>query len=303
MRKRFETVWAIRPEAIGTVARLVSREMAGSSAPVQTTGGDGKTVLAGSSWEAPVPSTKGAQGNKTAIIPIQGVLTSDGPRYYGSNYSDISAAVEKAVSDPDIARIILSVDSPGGEVTGLPETAAIIAKAAKMKPVTAMVEGAAASAAYWLASQAGDITVTPSGEVGSVGVRMMHVDMSGALEADGIKVTELHSGDYKTEWSPYHPLSDDAKANMNARIQANHADFIADVSRGRGARASTSIRAARFGEGRMFSSKAALENGMVDKVQATRDFYASVTASKPAPRCAGRSVQRARLELEKLRTV
>ncbi len=82
---------------------------------------------------------------------------------------------------------------------GLPETAAIIAQVAKVKPVSAMVEGTAASAAYWLASQASDVTITPSSEVSSVSVRMMHLDVSKAMEDAELKVTELYSGDFKTE--------------------------------------------------------------------------------------------------------
>ncbi len=154
-------------------------------------------------WEAAAPSTRmvGSRGEKAAIIPVQGVLTQDGPAYYGTNYQTIADAAEKAAADPDVKRIVLAVDSPGGSVTGLPETAAVLAAVAKIKPMSAVVEGVAASAAYWLTSQASDITLTPSGEVGSVGVRMMHVDQSRALDDAGITVTELHSGDFKTEWS------------------------------------------------------------------------------------------------------
>lgn len=295
MRKRFESVWAIRPEAALTVVRLMSREMA-SGAPQAI--GTGNAVMAGTQWEASKPTVRGTGPNKLAVVPIQGVLTNDGPSYYGTNYATIADAVEKALADPEVQRIILSVDSPGGEVTGLPETAALLANAAKVKPVSAMVEGAAASAAYWLASQASDITLTPSGEVGSVGVRMMHVDMSKMLENEGYKVTELHSGDFKTEWSPYQPLSADAQADMNRRLKASHDKFIAAVSVGRGNRTSASIRRANFGEGRMLSAEDALAAGMVDKLQPTRDFYQGLTPPKAAP---GRSVQRARLELEKIK--
>ncbi|MGI4755930.1 MAG: S49 family peptidase, partial [Janthinobacterium lividum] len=281
MRKRFESVWAIRPEATLTVVRLMSREMAASDSPHATSTADGKSVMLGTKWEAAGPTMRGSGGNKVAVVPIQGVLTNDGPSYYGSSYRTIADAVEKAAADPDVKRIVLSVDSPGGEVTGLPETAAVIAAAAKRKPVSAIVEGAAASAAYWLTSQASDITLTPSGEVGSVGVRMMHVDMSKMLEKDGITVTELHSGDFKTEWSPYAPLSGDAKADMQARLADSHKQFLQAIANGRGSRASRDVTAKRYGEGRMFSSGAALKAGLVDKVQSSRDFY-SGSAGIPA---------------------
>ncbi len=269
----------------------MTRELASSGTP----GPDTTT----SAWQAAKPTVRTSDAGKIAIVPIQGVLTPDGPATYGSNYQDISSSVEQAANDPDVKAIILSVDSPGGQVTGLPETAGVIAAAAKVKPVHAIVEGASASAAYWLTSQASSITVTPSGEVGSVGVRMMHVDLSKALENEGIKITELSAGNYKTEWSPYQPLTEDAQANMNARIQANYRDFVAAVSGGRGTRATAAIKRANFGQGRMLSATDALAAGMVDRLQPTRDFYAGLTRPKALP---GRSAQRARLDLEKIRT-
>ncbi len=237
---------------------------------------------------------------KVAVIPIQGVLTNDGPGYYGSNYQTIANAAEKAAADPDVKYIVLSVDSPGGEVTGLPECAAVIAQVAKVKPVHAMVEGASASAAYWLTSQASDIALTPSGEVGSVGVRMMHVDMSKMLDSEGYKVTEMHSGDFKTEWSPYKPLSVEAQADMQKRLDASHQDFLGAIARGRGGRVSQALRATRYGEGGMHSAKEALAGGLVDRIQPAREFYQGIAP----PASSGGSLgapRRARLELQRLK--
>jgi signal peptide peptidase SppA len=224
-------------------------------------------------WRAARPSQRGEGKTRTAIIPVQGVLSKDGPARYGSNYEDIADAVEKAAADPSVKRIVLSVDSPGGEVTGLSETAQVVAQAAKVKPVSAIVEGQAASAAYWLTSQASDITLTPSGEVGSVGVRMMHADVTKMLEDQGIKVTELSSGNFKTEWSPYTPVSDEAKADMQERLEAVHGNFVNDVAKGRGLRATADSHKSRFGEGRMLSAEAALRGGLVDRLESTHQFY------------------------------
>ena len=300
MRKRFETLWAIRPEATMTVLRLIARDMA-ATPPV--TDGNGKVVMVGTSWTAAKPTVQGPTGNKVAVIPVQGVLTNDGPSYYGTNYQTIADPAEKAAADPDVKRIILSVDSPGGEVTGLPETAAVLARVNAVKPISAIVEGASASAAYWLTSQASDITLTPSGEVGSAGVRMMHVDMSQMLANEGYKVTEMHSGDFKTEWSPYQTLSDDAKADMQTRLDASHRDFINAVSKGRGGRVSAETKRSRFGEGRMFSSTDALKQGLVDRVQPTREFYQALTATSQTRPSFGatRDARAARLSLERVR--
>jgi signal peptide peptidase SppA len=233
-------------------------------------------------WEAARPSQKGEGRTKVAVIPVQGVLTKDGPRWLGNSYESIVDAVEKAAADPSVKRIVLSVDSPGGEVIGLPETAQVLAQAAKVKPVSAIVEGQAASAAYWLTSQASDISLTPSGDVGSVGVRMMHADVTKMLADQGIKVTELSSGDFKTEWSPFNPVTDEAKADMRERLEDVHNDFINAVAAGRGVRATADSRNSRFGEGRMLSAEAALRGGLVDRLESPHQFYKRVlTPSLP----------------------
>jgi signal peptide peptidase SppA len=239
----------------------------------------GLNVTAGmdaATFEATKPYTLGSGELKTTIIPVQGVLTKDGPSYYGSSYDGITTALDAAGSDKNVKRIVLAVDSPGGEVNGLPETAAVLSQVAKVKPVSAIVEGTSASAAYWLTSQAHDITLTPSGEVGSVGVRMMHVDISKMLGDMGYKVTELYSGDFKTEWSPYKPLTEEAVSDMQPRLNTVHQDFINAVAGGRGNRASAEIASKRFGEGRMFSAKDALTHGLVDKLLSSNDFYKAI---------------------------
>jgi signal peptide peptidase SppA len=274
-------LWAILPDALARVL---------------------KGQWLSSDWLAAKPSTEHRGPHKIAIIPIQGVLSKDGPSWMGSNYDTITDAVEKAGADPAVKRVVLAVDSPGGEVTGLPETAAVLAQVAKVKPVSAMVEGTAASAAYWLTSQASDVTLTPSGEVGSVGVRMMHVDVSKMLEDAGYKVTELYSGNFKTEWSPFKPLSDDAIGDMQTRLSAAHNDFLTGVANGRGNRVSAEMRRTRMGEGRMFGADKAVSHGLVDKIQTGREFYRSIVPVQEEPsapaRC-GFGLQRARIAVER----
>ncbi len=278
--------WAIQPEAITGLISIALRPDASHS------------------WIAAKPSFKGRGSDKVAIIPIQGVLSKDGPEWFGTSYDTITSAAERAAEDPDVKHIVLSVDSPGGEVTGLPETAAVIGQVAKHKPVSAIVEGTSASAAYWLTSQARDVTLTPSGEVGSVGVRMMHVDISKMLENEGYKITELSSGMFKTEWSPYKPLTDEAVADMQPRLESVHQDFLNAVTSGRGPRASEDIKTQRFGEGRMFSAKDALSHGLVDRLQSTHDFYKAVLPTQEEDATRGPfGLSRRRLEIERQRFV
>jgi len=105
---------------------------------------------------------------------------------------------------------------------------------------------------------------TPGGDVGSVGVYIMHVDHSKALEAEGVKVTMVHAGKHKVEMAPYSPLSDEAKAELQTRVDAIEGKFHAALRRNR----DTSLDDVRsnYGQGRVVSAERALQLGMIDRV-------------------------------------
>jgi signal peptide peptidase SppA len=210
--------------------------------------------------EARVPQPKAAQSLGAGQVGIFGVLGQN-DWFVDSDYSAIRASVRRALADPSVRTVDLLIDSPGGSVLGLPETAEVIHAANRVKPVRAHVVGIAASAAYWLASQASSITLTPSGEVGSVGVLDLHADISKALDNAGVKLTAVTAGEHKVERAPFTPLSDDAKAHMQTEVNRWYGDFLSAIRRGRGARVSSS---SNYGGGRMLGSREALAAGMVD---------------------------------------
>lgn len=220
-------------------------------------------------------------GRKAAIIPILGPLcSSEGDAYWegGTTYAFIQDAITRAMADQQVAEIFLLVDSPGGEVLNCPETAEMIYQANKIKPVTALVTGIAASAAYYLASQATQIILTPSGEVGSVGVIWMHFDVTGLMTNLGVKVTEMVASDHKMDFSPFRPLSDEAKADGLAIVNTMYEDFLAAVERGR----PHADKADKYGNGRMLMANDALAAGMVDAVAPIRDVFAARIATNKA---------------------
>ena len=212
--------------------------------------------------EARAPMMARAPKLTAGQIGIFGVLGQN-DWFADSDYSAIRADLKRALADPSVKTIDLFIDSPGGSVLGLPETADAIHAANRQKPVRAFVTGIAASAAYWLASQASTVSLTPSGEVGSVGVLDLHADISKALDVAGVKITAVTAGEHKTERAPFNALSDDAKAHMQTEVNRWYADFLSAIRRGRGARVSAD---SNFGAGRMLSSGAALAAGMVDFV-------------------------------------
>jgi signal peptide peptidase SppA len=216
-------------------------------------------MLAGPEVRNSQPRTQPFASGKVGIFGVLGQSDS----FADTDYADVRASVKRQLADPSVRTIDLVIDSPGGSVLGLPETADAIHAANRVKPVRAFVTGIAASAAYWLASQASTITLTPSGEVGSVGVLDLHADISKALESSGVKITAVVSDPKKVERAPFTALTDDARAHMQSGVNAWYGDFLSAVKRGRGLRA---FAGGNFGGGRMLNSRDAFALGMVDFV-------------------------------------
>lgn len=214
----------------------------------------------------------------TAVIPVHGVIT---PRADlmtemsgGTSVDRLRRSFLDAVDDKAVSAIVLDVSSPGGMTDMIPELAADIRAARGSKPIVAVANTKAGSAAYWLASQADEVVVTPSGAVGSIGVFAAHDDLSGAMEKAGIKTTLISAGKHKTDGNPYEPLSDEARAAFQERVDEMHAMFTSDVAQGR--RVPVESVRSGFGEGRMLMAAQAVKAGLADRVGTLQSVVAEI---------------------------
>ena len=207
---------------------------------------------------------------KVAILPLTGVIAPKSSMVNGDSLPSgtgcdaFGAAFDRAMADDSISAVVIDVDSPGGSVDGVPELAAKIFGARGKKPISAIANSMACSAAYFIGSAADEICVTPSGEVGSIGVFMIHEDDSAAYADMGIKHTIIKAGEYKAEGNPFEALSDDAKAYLQSQVDDFYGMFVGAVARQRGV--SVSDVRSGFGQGRSVLAKSALKEGMVDKI-------------------------------------
>lgn len=204
-----------------------------------------------------------------AVIPIHGTLIN---RYrysssYATGYAFIREQVAAAMADPDVVSIVYDVNSSGGMVAGCMETGDLIYAASKRgggsKQSLAVVDTNCFSAAYWLASAADRIVVTPSGEAGSIGVLLAHLDVSAMLEAMGVKVTFIHAGKHKVDGNMYEPLSDEVKGQLQAEIDSLMEVFVGAVAKHR----QMEPDAVRATEARCYFAAEAVSIGLVDAVQ------------------------------------
>lgn len=241
--------------------------------------------------------------SSVAVIPVIGPVSyrSDwfSEMFGGASVSSIAGQLKRAAADPNVTAILMPIDSPGGSVYGLMELAQQMRAVRATKPVITIADPMAASAAYYIGAQGTEFSITPSGEAGSIGVFMMHVDLSQALEDEGIKVTFISQGKYKTEGNPYEPLGDEAEAALQQTVDFYFNAFVSDVAKGRG----VSVKEVRggFGQGRMLTAPDALQAGMVDRIGTFSDTLDRVASGKwtaPAARKAEDEPLRISMETE-----
>jgi capsid assembly protease len=219
-------------------------------------------------FQAARARTVTAGAGAVAVVPLYGMLAHRGSfwsMYFGgATVENLTDQLRQAVNDPLVSAIVLDVDSPGGDVEGIDELASEIYAARKQKPITAISNSLCASAAYYLASQASEIMVSPSSLTGSIGVYTAHEDDSKFLDDMGVKITLIKYGENKAEGNPYEPLSDPARDHMQDMVNTFGEMFDKAVARGRGMKAEDVHN--KFGQGRVFDAKKAVAMGMADKV-------------------------------------
>ena len=288
----FNKPWAILPEKLGIIAVLIALRAAGEKLTEEQIR---ERIGAG-------PRSSPAAPGVVAMIPICGVISNRMNMMSqisgGTSVEKLTAQFRSALADTNVKAIVFDVDSPGGSVEGVPELADEIFGARGKKKMVAVANCMAASAAYWLASCADELVVTPSGAVGSIGVFAEHDDMSKAMDAEGVKVSLISAGKYKVEGNPYEPLSDDARANLQSQVDAFYSMFTKSVARNRDT--TTSAVQNGFGQGRMVLAADAVKEGMADKVatmaQTLARFGVASSSSAPPRQVAGPT--RASLERE-----
>jgi signal peptide peptidase SppA len=226
---------------------------------------------------APDPMRVGDTAGSILVLPIHGVMhfrLGWLAAFGGTDTASLASLIRGAAEDPGVAELVLDLHSPGGDVAGTEELAAVVAEARARKPVTAVVNAMAASAAYWVAAAATRIVSTPSGLAGGLGVYGTHVDLSELERKAGITVSLISAPEGKTDGNEHTPLSERGRAAMQATVDAFYALFVARVAAGRGVPADV-VRGARFGQGRVFAAKEAQQRGLVDAIGTLPEVVAS----------------------------
>lgn len=210
--------------------------------------------------------TRAMPGGDLAVIPVYDTLVqrAGGARPISgvTTYEQIRAALRAALADPNVQAIVFDIDSPGGESAGLFDLVDEIRAARKTKPIYAVANEEAYSAAYAIASAAERIYTPRTGGLGSIGVIAVHVDESAAEEQAGLKYTTIFAGARKNDFSPHEPLSADARAIAQTHVDEVYGIFATTVARNR----NMPVQKVRDSEAGIYRGKSAVEAGLADEV-------------------------------------
>ncbi len=227
-------------------------------------------------------------GQSIAVIKIAGSMMKAESSMGGASTVQARRDIRMAAADPEVSGILLAIDSPGGTVAGTDDLAAEVRNARRQKTVWAHVDDLAASAAYWVASQAEQIFAnSPTALVGSIGTFMTIYDMSEAAAKDGIRVFHFATGPLKGAGSPGTKITEEQASNWQTLINESQTVFDAAVKRGRGL---TDKQLADVRTGGVWTADNALSRKLIDGIRPfgkTLEELSRASSGKPAQALAG----------------
>ena len=221
--------------------------------------------------------------NGIAIIPVVGTLVR---RTVGleaqsglTSYGLIGERLDAALQDNAVKGILLDIDSPGGEAGGVFDLADKIFAARKVKPIWAVANDEAFSAAYAIAAAADRIYLSRTGGVGSIGVIAVHLDQSVAEADAGLKYTAIYAGEHKNDLSPHEPLSDPARAQLQTEVDRVYELFATSVARMRG----IELTAVKATEAALYFGDQSIAVGLADRIGTMGDALSDLTKKVARP--------------------
>lgn len=246
---------AIRPDSVG---------LTWPRAPVHADGAY--------SWQKPTVK------NGVAVVQVCGPLEHHSGGWWFDSYESILGRVEGAFQDEEVHAVLLDIDSPGGEVSGLQETVRSIRKmrAEYDKPIVAYANDEAYSAAYALACACDEIYLPEGGGVGSIGVLAEIQNLVGAAKKAGVVIEVIRSGTRKAEGHPFLPLTDSVKAHVQHRVDGLAKQFFALVADVRPVKR-TDLEAL---QGQCLYGKRAINAGLADGIASFDDVLAALSESQ-----------------------
>lgn len=224
---------------------------------------------------------KRAGSDRLALITIEGMITADSASVGGPFAASATAGsvgivkqLYKALEDDTVKGVLLRINSPGGSAAGSDEIYRAVREVRKSKKVVASMGDVAASGGYYIASACDYIYANGATLTGSIGVIFSLVNWGEAAKKLGISENALHAGEYKDIGSPWRPMKDSERAEMQRLLDQVHNQFITAVDEGRENLDASQVR--KLATGMVFTGEEAANNGLIDAVGGMRDAEAKL---------------------------
>ncbi|EAR6543143.1 S49 family peptidase [Salmonella enterica] len=219
-----------------------------------------------------------------AVIPVHGILVPRRGQITAmctelTSYERIRSQLHSALNDPSISEIVLDINSGGGHASGCKELADYIYQSRETKPITAIVNFNAFSAAYFIASACSKIVVSQTSGVGSIGVIMEHLDTSKLEEIMGVKFTALYRGDNKNNGTSHASLSESALAMFDKMLDDMYETFTSSVAEYRGLKQQAVIDT----QAGIYFGVDAISAGLADEVSDPQSAINAIAAKYKQP--------------------
>ncbi|EKT1307237.1 S49 family peptidase, partial [Salmonella enterica] len=217
--------------------------------------------------------------NGIAVLPVTGTLVHKlgGMRPFSgmTGYDGITARLQQAVSDPEVKGILLDIDSPGGQAAGAFDCADMIYRMREQKPVWALANETACSAAMLLAAACSHRLVTQTSRMGSIGVVMAHTSYAEKLKQEGIDITLIYSGGHKVDLDVTRALPESVHADYQQRMDEARKMFAEKVARYTG----LSVDAVMATEAAVYDGQAGIDIGLADEMVNAADAVTVMAAA------------------------
>lgn len=172
-------------------------------------------------------------------------------------------AIDDIIKDPSAKALIVYINSPGGSTYGSERLFKALRRVAETKPVTTVIGTVGASGGYMTALAGDRIFAGESSIVGSIGVIVQLTEISELMKKVGVSATAITSGALKGEPSPFKPISEAGRENLQEMVTATYDWFVSMVTQRRPLD-ETQVRA--LADGRVVIGLVAVKNGLIDEI-------------------------------------
>lgn len=253
--------WAIQPEKLREIQAIYSAHFRGEKIDIEAIEARLGRPLANDQQDYEV------QDGGVAVLSISGVISNKANMFTrvsgGASAQLLQQQVESMRADPSVRSVVLDLDTPGGNVLGIPALADSIRALAAEKPTVACCTGTMASAGYWIGSAANAVYISGLTDyVGSIGVVASHNYDPRASASK--QTTEITAGKYKRMGSENTPLTPEGKAYIQGQVDEIYRVFVETVAKNRKVSAEQVLE--HMADGRVFIGQQAIDAGLVDGV-------------------------------------